>query len=268
MRLASWNVNGFRAVLKKGFMTTLEALDPDVLFLQEIRCLWEEVDLGVRRELESSFDICWFPAQSKKGYSGSATLTRRGLGFVHEKGIGIDDFDREGRLIQSTMGSLTFLAGYFPNASTGLTRLDFKREFARRLAERVESLHRQGREVVLAGDMNVAPEEIDLARPKDNVQNPGFTPEEREDFQLYLKSGLVDVLRERNPGVPGLYTWWSQRGMARAKNVGWRIDHFLLSRSLCQRVEDVSIHPDITGSDHCPLSLTLSIQNPMSLCDI
>ena len=118
--------------------------------------------------------------------------------------------------------------------------------------------HGEGRQLLVAGDMNVAPEEIDLARPKDNVGNPGFTPEEREDFRGYLETGLVDVLRERNPGVPGLYTWWSQRGGARAKNVGWRIDHILASRALLARVTDVRIHPDVAGSDHCPVSLTLT----------
>jgi exodeoxyribonuclease-3 len=258
MRFYSWNVNGFRSVLKKGFMDWLEAADPDVLSLQEIRCEWEEADLGVRRQLESAYDICWFPASSKKGYAGSATLSKKELGFSHTKGLGIEAFDAEGRMIVSRQDKLVFIAGYFPNASQGLVRLPFKRQFAKDLAAILAKHHGAGDQVILTGDMNVAPEEIDLARPKDNTKNPGFTPEEREDFKLYLGTGLVDVLRERNPEVPGLYTWWTARGGARERNVGWRIDLFLASRALLGQVKDARIHADVLGSDHCPISLELS----------
>jgi len=254
----TWNVNGFRAVLKKGFMDWLEVADPDVLSLQEIRSEWEEIDLGVRRQLESAYEISWFPARSKKGYSGAATLSKKELGFTHAQGLGIEAFDQEGRVLQSAMGDLVFIGGYFPNASTGLVRLDYKRSFARHLADHVQALHAKGKKVILTGDMNVAPEAIDLARPKDNRMNPGFTDEEREDFRLYLAAGLHDVLRERNPETPGLYTWWTQRGDARTKNIGWRIDHFLVSEELLNRIEQVEIHSDVMGSDHCPVSLTLA----------
>lgn len=257
MRLYSWNVNGFRSVLKKGFMDWLEAVEPDVLSLQEIRCEWEEIDLAVRRQLESAYEICWFPATSKKGYAGSATLTKKELGFSHSKGLGIEGYDAEGRMIVSRRDQLVFVAGYFPNASQGLVRLPFKRQFAKDLAALVAKHHAAGDQVILTGDMNVAPEEIDLARPKDNTKNPGFTPEEREDFKLYLGAGLADVLRERNPDVPGLYTWWTARGGARERNVGWRIDLFLASRPLLDRVKDARIHADVLGSDHCPISLEL-----------
>ncbi len=258
MKFYSWNVNGFRSVLKKGFMDWLELAEPDVLSLQEIRSEWEEVDLGVRRQLESAYDVCWFPAASKKGYAGSATLSKKDLGFRHIKGLGTDGYDAEGRMIVSRKDRLVFIAGYFPNASQGLVRLPFKRQFARELAGIVAKHHAEGNQVILTGDMNVAPEEIDLARPKDNTKNPGFTPEEREDFKLYLNAGLVDVLRERNPDVPGLYTWWTARGGARERNVGWRIDLFLASRQLLARVQDARIHTDVLGSDHCPISLELS----------
>jgi exodeoxyribonuclease-3 len=258
MRFYTWNVNGFRAALKKGFMDWLEAADPDVISLQEIRCEWEEVDLGVRHQLESAFDVCWFPARSKKGYAGSATFSKKELGFVHTQGLGIAAYDQEGRVVQSAQGDLVFIGGYFPNASAGLVRLDYKRAFARDLAAHVKGLHAKGKQVILTGDMNVAPEAIDLARPKDNRLNPGFTDEEREDFRLYLAEGLHDVLRERNPDTPGLYTWWTQRGGARAKNVGWRIDHFLVSGALLDRVQQVKIHADDMGSDHCPVSLLLT----------
>jgi exodeoxyribonuclease III len=257
MRFYSWNVNGFRAVLKQGFMAWLEGTDPDVLSLQEIRADWEQVDLGIRRELEAAFDVAWFPAVSKKGYAGSATLTKKELGFSHVKGLGIEDYDREGRVVVSTKGDLVFIGGYFPNASAGLARLAYKRQFARDLASFAARQHGAGRKLIVTGDMNVAPEEIDLARPKDNRLNPGFTDEEREDFKLYLAAGLHDVLRERNPGVPGLYTWWTARGGAREKNVGWRIDHFLVSTALLNRVREIRIHPEVLGSDHCPVALEL-----------
>jgi exodeoxyribonuclease-3 len=258
LKCYSWNVNGFRAVLGKGFMAWLEQVDPDLISLQEIRAEWDQVDLGVQRELESAFDICWFPAE-RKGYAGSATLSRRELRFQHVKGLGIEAYDQEGRIILSSLGDLTVIAGYFPNASSGLVRLPYKRQFAKDLAAVVKARHALGQKVIVTGDMNVAPEEIDLARPADNRTNPGFTDEEREDFRAYLREGLVDILRERNPGVPGLYTWWTARGGARAKNVGWRIDHFLVSRALADRVAEVAIHPDVQGSDHCPVSLALRL---------
>ena len=257
MKFFSWNVNGFRAVLKSGFMDWLEKADPDVLSLQEIRADWDQVDLGVRRDLECAFDVAWFPSTSKKGYAGSATLTKKELCFKHTHGMGLELFDQEGRMVISTCGDLTFMAGYFPNASAGLVRLPFKRQFARDLAADIKIRHARGEKIILTGDMNVAPEDIDLARPKDNRMNPGFTDEEREDFRLYLKAGMVDILRERNPGVPGLYTWWTARGGAREKNVGWRIDNFLVSKDLAPRVKDAKIHTDVMGSDHCPISLDL-----------
>lgn len=257
LRFCTWNVNGFRAALKKGFMDWLEEAEPDVLALQEIRCEWEEIDLAVRRQLESAFDVAWFPATRKKGYAGTATLSRKELGFTHAKGLGVEEYDAEGRVILSTCGDLVFIGGYFPNASTGLVRLPYKRSFARDLAVRIRALHDEGKGVLLAGDMNVAPEEIDLAHPKENRMNPGFTDEERADFRGYLDAGLVDLLRERHPGEPGLYTWWTVRGSARERNVGWRIDHFLVSRALVERVKEVRIHPEILGSDHCPVSLEL-----------
>lgn len=260
MRLTSWNINGFRAVLKRDFMGWLERSSPDFLNLQEIRSNWEEVDPGVRRELESVYDICWFPSTRKKGYAGAASLSRKGLGFVHTPGIGIEDYDCEGRMIVSRRPGLTVIAGYFPNASEGLVRLPFKRQFARDLSAFIAECHARGERLVVVGDMNVAPEPIDLARPKSNETSPGFTPQEREDFRLYLAQGLVDVFRERNPGVPGLYTWWSHRSGAREKNVGWRIDIFLLSAALVERVVDAQIHPQDLGSDHCPVSLELDDQ--------
>jgi exodeoxyribonuclease-3 len=257
----SWNVNGMRAVLGKGtaFERFLRATRPDVVNLQEVRAEWDELEPRARRRLERDYDVCWFPARSKKGYAGCATLARKGLGFAHTRGIGIDEFDAEGRIVVSTHPAFTLLAGYFPNASAGLVRMPYKRRFARALARIVGEHHARGTPVVVVGDLNVAPEEIDLARPAANRKNPGFTDEEREDFRGYLAAGLVDVLREQNPGVPGLYTWWTARGGARKRNVGWRIDIALASRALVPRVTGTAIHAELHGSDHCPVSVDLAV---------
>jgi exodeoxyribonuclease-3 len=259
MKIISWNVNGFRASLKNGFMDWLITANPDVLNLQETRVEWEELDPKIRKALEDEYTVCWFPSSTKKGYSGTATLTRKALPFSHQKGLGIEQYDREGRIIISKHSEFTLIAGYFPNASEGLVRLPFKRAFAKDLAKIVQDRHTLGEKIILVGDMNVAPEEIDLANPKTNQKTPGFTPEEREDFRGYLAAGLADLFREQNPDVKGLYTWWSARANARAKGMGWRIDIFLVSQALRPFVKEVKIHPEIFGSDHCPISLELDI---------
>lgn len=257
MKIYSWNVNGIRAVLKQGFLDWLRQANPDVLNLQEIRAEWLQVDLAARLEIEERYDVCWFPATAKKGYAGSATLSRKGLPFQHERGLGLADYDAEGRIVVSKHPEFTLIAGYFPNASEGLVRLPFKRNFAADLARIVEERHRLGERLIVVGDLNVAPEEIDLANPTTNRRTAGFTDEEREDFRGYLATGLVDVFRERHPNERGLYTWWSARGGARSRNIGWRIDIFLVSRDLVPRVRDVQIHAGELGSDHCPISLDL-----------
>ncbi len=259
MKIVSWNINGFRAALKAGFMDWFAKTDPDLLSLQEIRAEWHEIDPAVRAKLTATHDVCWFPASAKKGYAGSATLSRKGSGCTHRCGLGVPAYDTEGRMVVSSHPGFTFVAGYFPNASAELVRLPFKRQFAKDLAAIVRERHTRGEKLVVVGDMNVAPEEIDLANPKGNRRTAGFTDEEREDFRAYLREGLRDVMRERNPTKEGMYTWWSQRGGARAKNVGWRIDIFLVSEGLLPAVTDAKIHPEVKGSDHCPVSLELAV---------
>ena len=257
LKCYSWNVNGFRSILGKGFMDWLEAADPDLLNLQEIRAQWDELDLGVRRALESAFDVCWFPSSARKGYAGSATLAKRELGFSHHAGLGIEAYDQEGRIIISSRGKLTFIGGYFPNASTGLVRLPFKRQFARDLAALIRDRHALGEQVILTGDMNVAPEPIDLARPDDNHESPGFFPQERQAMTEFLAAGFVDSFREQHPGKGGLYSWWSYRAAARERNVGWRIDYTCVSPSLRSRVKKTWIEADVMGSDHCPVGMEM-----------
>lgn len=254
MRIVTWNVNGFRAVLKKGFLDWLDRADPDVLCLQEIRSDWTDLGPEVRDALTSRWDVCWFPATRKKGYSGTATLTRKALGFSHTPGMGEPDFDAEGRMVQSRRGPLTLLNGYFPNSGPELARLPFKRQFASTLARLMAA--RTG-PLVVVGDMNVAPQPIDLAHPKANEKNAGYTREEREDFQTYLATGMVDAVRHQNPGVTGLYTWWSNRPGVREKNIGWRIDLVLVSPDLVPRVRSTATHAQVMGSDHCPVEVEL-----------
>ncbi len=259
MKIISWNVNGMRAALGKGFLDWLEVADPDVLNVQEIRAEWAEIDPVSRDEMQKRYTLQWFPAASKKGYAGTATFVRKGLAFEHVNGLGIPAYDQEGRFIVSRHPAFTLIAGYFPNASAELVRLPFKQQFSADLVGILRALHARGESIVLLGDMNVAPEEIDLANPKTNRRSPGFTDEEREGFKSYLREGLVDVFRDRHPGEPGLYTWWSQRGGARSRNVGWRIDIALVSERLVPRVRDAAIHPDVKGSDHCPVSLEIAL---------
>jgi exodeoxyribonuclease-3 len=267
MKIISWNVNGFRAAVKNGFMDWLAAANPDVLSLQEVRVEWSEIEPRITKTLEEEYEVCWFPCSIKKGYSGSATLTRKGLGFSHQKGLGIEAYDQEGRMIISQLktgngeqaAATTLIAGYFPNASEKLARLPFKRAFSKDLATIVKERHQKGERVIVVGDMNVAPEEIDLAHPETNRKTAGFTNEEREDFRGYLASGLRDVFREQNPDVKGLYTWWSARTGARAKGMGWRIDIFLVSDALLPLVKSAKIHPEVFGSDHCPVSLEIDL---------
>jgi len=257
LKCYSWNVNGFRSILKHGFMLWLREVNPDMIALQEIRAEWSQIDPEIRNELETNFDVCWFPSSSRKGYAGSAVLTKRHLGFCHIKGLNIKDYDQEGRVIVSIFRDIMFISAYFPNASSSLVRLPFKREFSKDLTNIIRDNHALGKKIVISGDMNVAPEEIDLARPKENRSNSGFTDEERGDFHLYLSEGMVDILRELNPNTHGLYTWWSARTNARARNIGWRIDHFLVSREIKGRVNNATIHDNIFGSDHCPISIEL-----------
>ncbi len=258
MKIYSWNVNGIRSALKQGFLDWLKQTDPDVLNLQEIRAEWEQVDPVARYEIAQRYDVCWFPSTAKKGYAGTATLTRKGLPFVHVRGLGLPDVDAEGRIVVSTHADFTLIAGYFPNAGEGLARLPFKQQFATDLSRLIRERHERGEKLIVVGDLNVAPEEIDLANPSTNRRTAGFTDEERAGFKEYLATGLVDVFRERHPGQKGLYSWWSARGGARSRNIGWRIDIFLVSQPLVARVTDARIHPDVLGSDHCPVSLDLS----------
>jgi exodeoxyribonuclease-3 len=250
MRLYSWNVNGIRAAIKKGFWDWFHSIDADLVCLQEVRAEREQVEIDL-----PGWEVHWNPAE-KKGYSGTAILSRRPLVGV-TRGLGVKKYDTEGRVITAELEDYFLVNVYTPNAQRELTRLDFRTRLwdaaFRRYLKRLE----RTKPVVFCGDLNVAHEEIDLARPQPNRGNAGFTDEERATFGKLLAAGFVDTFRHLTP-AGGHYTWWSNMGGARARNVGWRIDYFGISEALLPRLVAAAIHPEVLGSDHCPISLELA----------
>lgn len=252
MKLVSWNVNGLRAVLGKGFLDYLAAARADVVCLQETKCHPGDVQ---HVTWPKGYHVCW-NAADKKGYSGTAIFTKREPLRV-TAGLGIAEHDREGRVITAEFDAFHLVNVYTPNAQAELVRLAYRQTWDAAFLAHVRQLERK-KPVVFCGDLNVAHREIDLARPKANVANPGFTPEERAGFDSYLKAGFVDTFREFEPG-PHHYSWWSYRAGARGKNIGWRIDYFVASGALRPALRRAWISPEVTGSDHCPVGLELDV---------
>ena len=248
MRLVSWNVNGLRACVGKGFADIFEQLDADFFCLQETKMQAGQLDLQFL-----GYQSYWNYAD-KKGYSGTAIYTRHTpLSVAY--GIGIDVHDHEGRVVTLEMPDFYLVCCYTLNSQDGLRRLDYRMTWEDDFRAYLLQLDRQ-KPVVLCGDLNVAHEEIDLKNPKTNHQNPGFTDEERGKMTQLLGSGFTDTFRFKYPEEVR-YSWWSYRAQARAKNVGWRIDYFIVSDRLRDRITDAKIHTDILGSDHCPVELEL-----------
>ncbi|MEO6053147.1 MAG: exodeoxyribonuclease III [Chthoniobacterales bacterium] len=251
MKFISWNVNGIRAVLGKGFADFLKTSDADVICLQEVKAMHEQVD---HTAWVNDYEVHWNSAE-KKGYSGTAILTRTKVKSV-KLGIGIAEHDNEGRVITVEYDDFFLVNVYTPNSKRELLRLDYRTKIWDRLfLEYLQTLEKK-KPVIFCGDLNVAHREIDLARPKDNTKNAGFTPEERASFDRILEAGFVDTFREFEK-AGGHYTWWSNFNQARARNIGWRIDYFLISPSLKPRLKEAFILPHIMGSDHCPVGIRL-----------
>ncbi len=249
MKLISWNVNGLRAVLRKGFLDWLEREQPDILCLQEVRALPAEVD----QLWPGGYEVHWNPAE-KKGYSGVATFTKNPPVKI-TCGMGKAEHDHEGRVLTTEFADFILVNVYVPNSQRSLARLPYRQEWDKDFLAYLKKLERR-KPVVFCGDLNVAHSEIDLANPKTNVGNHGFTPQERAGFDAFVKAGFVDSFREFEKGG-GHYTWWSQMSGARARNVGWRIDYFLISRSLRPQLRRAFILPEVMGSDHCPVGIEL-----------
>ncbi len=248
MKLISWNVNGIRAVLQKGFLEFVKTHDPDVLCIQETKAHQEQVGLDL-----PGYGQYWNAAK-KKGYAGTALFTKKKPLHV-TCDMGIPEHDGEGRVICAEFPTFNLVNVYTPNAQRELTRLDYRQRWDADFRAYLKRLEKK-KPVVFCGDLNVAHEEIDLARPKQNVGNAGFTDEERAGFRAHLDAGFVDTFRHFNQ-EPDWYTWWSYMFNARRKNIGWRIDYFCVSKSFLPRVNDARIHMDVMGSDHCPISITL-----------
>jgi exodeoxyribonuclease III len=248
MKLVSWNVNGLRACEGKGFREVFERLDADFFCLQETKMQEGQLDLQFE-----GYRSYWNYAE-KKGYSGTAIYTRHEpLSVAY--GLGIEEHDHEGRVITLEMGDFYLVTVYVPNSQDGLRRLDYRMRWESDFLDYVKRLDGK-KPVVVCGDLNVAHEEIDLKNPKTNRRNAGFTDEERQRFSMLLASGFTDTFRCLYPERV-TYSWWSYRFRAREKNAGWRIDYFVVSDRLRERVEDAKIHTDIFGSDHCPVELDL-----------
>lgn len=252
MRIMSWNVNGFRAVRNKGFSEFLDQFSPDILLLQEVKARPEQV-----REEDRTFpgyEMIWNPAE-RPGYSGVATLTRQAPDETR-LGMGKDEFDSEGRMIWTRFGQLWICNSYFPNGQRGQDRVDFKLSYYEHLLSYALGLIKNGYDVIIGGDWNTAHTEIDLANPKENAQTSGFLPEEREWVSKFLHAGFRDIYREMNPDARD-YTWWTYRFNARVRNIGWRIDYFLMNSGAANKVKESRIYPEVLGSDHCPVEIVL-----------
>jgi exodeoxyribonuclease-3 len=249
LKLVSWNVNGLRAVLRRNFLAYLAEEKPDVVCLQEVRAEPHEVEPLWPAEYETF----WNPAQ-KKGYSGTAIFTRQHPLRV-TPGIGMPIHDAEGRVLTAEYEDFFLVNAYVPNSQRELTRLPYRRQWDADFLRYLKKLERR-KPVVFCGDLNVAHTAIDLAHPTANEGNHGFTPEERAGFEAFVRKGFVDAFRVFEPGG-GHYTWWSPMRGVRARNVGWRIDYFLISASLRPRLKRAFIRPDVLGSDHCPVGIEL-----------
>lgn len=255
LRVATWNVNGLRACAKKGFLAWLAAAEADVVCLQEIKARPEQLPDEVRHPAGWQ---TWFVSAVKPGYAGTAAYCRSAPVDVRA-GLGEPAFDDEGRTVELDLGAFVLLGSYYPNSQPGGKRLEYKLAYDEAVLARAQALRAAGREVALTGDFNAAHTEIDLANPRQNEENPGFLPEERAWVDRALATGLRDVFRERHPGEKGHYTWWTFRANARERNIGWRLDYFLCSPGLAERVLDVRILAHVMGSDHCPVTLDLDV---------
>lgn len=261
LKLISWNVNGFRALLKKqvyntqDFFTWIQSENPGIICLQEIKAELEQMPKKLQEWKE--YNIYWNSASVKKGYSGVATFSKLKPLKVNYN-LGESKFDNEGRMIELHFQDFVLFNVYFPNGKASDERLKYKMEFYDRFLEHIEKVRSEGKSIVICGDVNTAHKPIDLARPKENETISGFLPIERQWIDKILSKGYIDTFRHFHP-EPNKYTWWSMRTRARERNVGWRIDYFYVSKDLIDKVKDSYILSDVMGSDHAPIAMLLDI---------
>lgn len=252
MKITTWNVNGIRAAIKKGFVDWAGNYETDVLCLQEIKAFSEQIPEEATRLDNYQVSI---NSAKRPGYSGVASFFKESPNEIRF-GLGVEEFDDEGRVIRSKHNNFYLYNIYFPNGQRGQDRVDFKLSFYETLLAECDELHKQGEHIIITGDFNTAHTEIDLANPKENSKTSGFLPEEREMITKYLANGFKDAYRELYPDKVE-YTWWTYRFGARRRNIGWRLDYFLVSDALMKNIKDVIILGDVEGSDHCPVTLEI-----------
>lgn len=259
MRIVSWNVNGIRAVEKKGFPAWLAKEAPDMLCLQETKANPGQLSADLLEAADAQgrpYKAYWASAK-RPGYSGVAIYTREEPRDVRP--LGVSEFDDEGRVLMADYDAFTLISAYFPNSQDAGARLPYKLDFCAAMLEACKKLVASGRHLVLCGDYNIAHTAIDLARPKDNEENPGYLPEERAWMDTFTASGFVDTFRAFHPGEGGHYSWWSYRMRAREKNIGWRIDYHCVDEGFRNSVQSSIIRPDVEGSDHCPVEIEIKV---------
>ena len=253
MKILCWNVNGFRAAYRKGFLAWLQKESPDILCLQETKAEPNQIE----EELATIQGYHWhFSNGQRKGYSGTVTFLKEPP-LSASFGIGRDIFDSEGRIVRTEHPGFLLYNIYFPNGKSGPDRLKYKMDFYEHFLSLCKDLRAQGKSIVICGDLNTAHREIDIARPKENSKISGFLPEEREWMDRFVAAGFIDTFRMFHPDLANQYTYWDMKSFARNRNVGWRIDYFLVSAELHGRVRGAAILPEVQGSDHCPITLTV-----------
>lgn len=254
MKILSWNVNGIRAVQKKGFLDWLAQESPDVLCVQETKCHPDQLDAFLLNP--PGYHVCWNAAE-KKGYSGVATFSKQKPLSI-QGGYGHPGFDNEGRVLITEFPEFTLLNIYFPNGGRSPERLQYKLEFYDETLRFIREMKKKGKPLIISGDYNTAHKPIDLARPAENENVSGFMPVERAWLDRWIDDGQVDIFRRFNQDAEH-YTWWDMKTFARQRNVGWRIDYHFVTENLVPAVQNATIHPDIMGSDHCPIGLKLNV---------
>ena len=252
MKIVSWNVAGFRACLKKGFEDFFTKEDADIYCLQEVKAEKEQI------EFDPKGFFCYLNPAERKGYSGTLIYSKKEpISVIY--GIGIDEHDHEGRVITAEYEDFYLVNQYVPNVKRDLSRLDYRMTWEDDFKKYLKKLEKK-KPVIVCGDFNVAHNEIDIKNAKANIGNAGFTYEERDKFTKLLESGFIDAFRYFNPEVTDAYTWWSYMGKAREKNVGWRIDYFIVSKDIINKVQETKIYADVMGSDHCPVGIEIELK--------
>ena len=249
MKLISWNVNGIRACVNKGFIEFFKDIKADIFCIQETKCQPDQIELEF-----DGYKSYWNSAE-RKGYSGTAIFTKK-KPIAVTRGIGIEEHDKEGRILTLELEDFYLVNNYTPNAKRGLERLDYRQIWEDEIRKYLLKLNKK-KPVIMCGDLNVAHKEIDLKNPKSNRGNAGFTDEEREKMTQLLEAGFIDSFRYLYPDKENAYSWWSYMGRAREKNVGWRIDYFIVSNDMKDKIKEATLYPQIMGSDHCPVGIEM-----------